>query len=62
LLKWNKKASVVKADPYLLNLKRSIKDPLIDNNFIKANILAANFFSKIRAVDFSNINTEVIIK
>jgi len=45
----------VKADPYLLDLRRSTKDPLIDNNIIKANILTAKFFSKTRIADLSNI-------
>ena len=53
---------MVRADPSLLDLRRSIKDPLIDNNFIKANILAASFFPKTRAADLSNINIEAIIK
>ena len=52
----------MKADPYLLDLRRSIKDPLIDNNFIKADILAASFFPKTRVVDLSNINIEEIIE
>jgi hypothetical protein len=62
LLKWSRKASVVKVDPHLLNLRRSIEDPLIDNNSIKANILVASFFPKTKAVDLSNINMEAIIK
>ena len=45
----------MKADPYLLDLRRSTKDPLTDNNIIKANILIAKFFSKTRIVDLSNI-------
>ena len=49
-------------DPYLLDLKRSIKDPLIDNNSIKADILVASFFPKARAADLSNINIEEIIE
>jgi len=44
-------------DPYLLNLKKSIKNPLINNNIIKINIFVAKFFSKIKIVDFSNIKT-----
>jgi len=47
----------VKADPYLLDLRRSTKDPLIDNNIIKANILAAKFFSKTRIADLSDMET-----
>ena len=62
MLKWSRKVSVVKADPYLLDLRRSIKDPLIDNNSIKADILVASFFPKTRVVDLSNINIEVIIE
>jgi len=49
-------------DPYLLDLRRSIKDLLIDNNTIKANILVAKFFPKTKIVDLSNINIEVIIE
>ena len=52
----------MKADPHLLNLKRSIKDPLTDNNTIKINILAAIFFPKARIADFSDINMEAITK
>ena len=52
----------MKADLYLLDLRRSIKDPLIDNNSAKANILAASFFPKTGVVDLSDINTEVIIE
>ena len=58
MLKWGKKASVVKANPHLLNLRRFIKDSLIDNNIIKADIFAAKFFPKTRTVDFSNIKIE----
>jgi len=42
-------------DFYLLDLKKSIKDPLINNNIIKVNILAAKFFPKTKIVNFSNI-------
>jgi len=49
-------------DPYLLDLRRSIKDPLINNNTIKADILIAKFFPKIKIVDFSNIKVEVTIE
>ena len=52
----------MKADPYLLDLRRSIKDPLIDNNSIKADILVASFFPKTRAADLSDINIEEIIE
>jgi len=47
----------VKADPYLLDLRRFTKDPLIDNNIIKADILIAKFFPKTRIVDFSDMET-----
>ena len=52
----------MKVDPYLLNLRRFIKDPLIDNNTIKADILAAKFFPKTGIADPSDINIEVIIE
>ena len=42
-------------DPYLLDLRRFTKNPLIDNNIIKANILIAKFFPKTRIADLSNI-------
>jgi len=45
----------VKADPHLLDLRRSTKDPLIDNNIIKADILTAKFFPKTRIADLSDI-------
>ena len=48
-------------DLYLLNLKKSIKDPLIGNNSIKANIFIIKFFSKTRIVNFSNITKKAII-
>jgi len=44
-------------DPYLLDLRRSIKDPLIDNNIIKANIFVAKFFPKTKIVDLSDMET-----
>ena len=44
-------------DPYLLNLRRFIKDPLIDNNTIKINIFMVKFFPKIEIADFNNIKT-----
>jgi len=47
-------------DLYLLDLRKSIRDPLISNNTIKANILIAKFFPKTRIVDFSNMAIEVI--
>jgi len=37
------------------------KDPIIDNNIIKADIFAAKFFPKTKMVDFSNIKIEIII-
>ena len=49
-------------DLYLLDLKKSIKDPLINNNTIKADIFTAKFFPKTRIVDFSNIKIEAIIE
>jgi len=49
-------------DPYLLGLRRFIKDPLINNNTIKTYIFIAKFFPKIKTVDFSNIIIEVIIE
>jgi len=52
----------VKADPYLLDLRRSIKDPLIDNNTIKADIFTAKFFPKTKTADFSNIKVEATIE
>jgi len=47
-------------DPYLLDLKGSIRDPLINNNIIKADIFTVKFFPKTRIVDFSNMAIEVI--
>ena len=47
----------MKVDPYLLDPRRSIKDPLTDNNTIKVNIFIAKFFLKTKIVDFSNIKT-----
>jgi hypothetical protein len=49
-------------DPHLLNFRRFIKDPLTDNNIIKADILAVKFFPKAKIADLSNINPEAIIK
>jgi len=48
-------------DPYLLNLKRFIRDLLISNNIIKANIFIAKFFSRTGIVDFNNIAIEAIM-
>jgi len=50
----------VKADPYLLDLRRFIKDPLINNNTTKADIFAAKFFPKTRIADLNNIKIEEI--
>jgi len=44
-------------DLYLLDLKKSTKDSLIDNNTIKINIFTVKFFLKIKIVDFNNIET-----
>jgi len=44
-------------DFYLLDLKRSIKDSLIDNNTIKADIFTVKFFPKIGIIDFNDIET-----
>jgi len=49
-------------DPYLLDLRRSIKDPLVDNNIIKADILIAKFFPKTGIVDLSDIKIEIIME
>jgi len=49
-------------DPYLLDLRRSIKDLLINNNIIKADIFAAKFFPKTKIVNFNNIKIEAIIE
>jgi len=47
-------------DLYLLDLRRSIKDPLIGDNTIKANILIVKFFPKTGIIDLSNIAIEAI--
>jgi len=49
-------------DFYLLNLKKFIKDPLINNNTIKTDIFITKFFFKTKIVDFNNIKIEVIIE
>ena len=49
-------------DPHLLDLRRSIKDPLINNNTIKANIFVTKFFPKIKIIDLSNIKIKAIIE
>jgi len=46
---------VVKADLYLLDFKKFIKDPLTDSNTIKVNIFIAKNFPKIKIVNFNNI-------
>ena len=51
----------MKVDFYLLDFKKSIKDLLINNNTIKADIFIAKFFPKTKTIDFSNIKIEVII-
>ena len=48
-------------DFYLLDLKKFIKDSLINNNIIKANIFIVKFFFKTGIVNLSNIKIEVII-
>ena len=48
-------------DPYLLDFRRFIKDPLIDNNNIKVDFFAVKFFPKTKIVNFSNIIIEAII-
>jgi len=47
-------------NPYLLDLKRSTRDPLISNNTIKADILVAKFFPETEIIDFSNIAIKAI--
>jgi len=49
-------------DFYLLDLKKFIKDLLINNNTIKMDIFIVKFFFKTRIVDFNNIKIEIIIK
>jgi len=48
-------------DPYLLDLRRFIKDLLISNNTIKANVFIIKFFFKTGIINFNNIAIEVII-
>jgi len=55
------KKNIVKADPHLLDLRRFIKDPLINNNIIKVDIFIVKFFPKIKIIDFNNIKIETII-
>jgi len=47
-------------DPYLLDLKKSTRDPLIGDNTIKTNIFIAKFFPKTKIIDFNNIIIEAI--
>jgi len=47
-------------DPYLLDLRKSIRDPLTGDNTTKADILVAKFFPKTRIADLSNIAIEAI--
>ena len=42
-------------DFYLLDLKRSIKGPLTNNNITKTNIFTAKFFPKTKIIDFNDI-------
>jgi len=49
-------------DPYLLDLRRFIRDLLKNNNTIKANIFIIKFFLKIGIADFSDIIIEAIIE
>ena len=42
-------------DFYLPDFKRSIKNPLTDNNTTKVDIFAAKFFPKTEIMDFSDI-------
>jgi len=49
-------------DFYLLDLKKSIKDPLINNNTTKIDIFVAKFFSKTKIINFSDIKIEAIKK
>jgi len=44
--------------PYLLDLKRVTKDPLIGDNTIKTDIFIAKFFPKTEIINFSNIAIE----
>jgi len=44
-------------DFYLLDLKKFIKDSLINNNIIKVNIFIVKISPKIEIIDFSNIET-----
>jgi len=46
--------------PHLPDLRRSIKDPLTDNNTTKADILIAKFFPKTRTADLRDTKIEAI--
>jgi len=48
--------------PHLPDLRRSIEDPLVDNNTIKADILTAKFFPKTGTADLSDIEIETIME
>jgi len=48
-------------DPYLLDFKRFIRDPLIGDNIIKANIFIVKYFPKTKIVNFSNITIKAIM-
>ena len=48
-------------DPHLLDFKGFIKDLLISNNIIKANIFIVKFFPKTQIVNFSDIAIKAII-
>jgi len=41
------KSKYSKGGPHLPNLKKSIKDPLTDNNIIKINIFVTKFFLRL---------------
>ena len=49
-------------DFYLPDLRRSIEDPLTDNNTTKTNIFAAKFFPKTGIVDFSDIEIKATME
>ena len=50
----------MKADFYLLDLRRFIKDFLINNNIIKIDIFIAKSFPKTKTVNFNNIKIKAI--
>ena len=47
---------------FLLDLRRSIKNPLTDNNIIKIDIFAAKIFLKTKITDFNNNKIKVTIE